>query len=241
MAPTKSRARRWMAGWPRIAVVAVHGSRASQPMGVSEPSRLVPSGGCPRHWLRSCRAQRSAAGPRDGILRDEDPLRRSLAHTTEMTSCAWRSSPPTSKRAAHPRATRTVRDATPVGLGAERCARGCPPLSEREEWCQGLRRLVFQCRSRRRPIPVPVADSGLRPIEIRAVSEAPAVVHRTSRRSARAITGRALDAEPATVLRDYFSAARTRSAKELAAKAVVLINPEQLAGKVVWPVASPSE
>jgi hypothetical protein len=50
-----------------------------------------------------------------------------------------------------------------------------------------------------------------------------------------------LDAEPATVLRDYFSAARTRSAKELAAKAVVLINPEQLAGKVVWPAASPSE
>jgi hypothetical protein len=50
-----------------------------------------------------------------------------------------------------------------------------------------------------------------------------------------------LDAEPATVLCDYFSAARTRSAKELAAKAVVLINPEQLAGKVVWPVASPSE
>jgi hypothetical protein len=50
-----------------------------------------------------------------------------------------------------------------------------------------------------------------------------------------------LDAEPAAVLSDYFSAARTRSAKELAAKAVVLINPEQLAGKVVWPVASPSE
>jgi hypothetical protein len=50
-----------------------------------------------------------------------------------------------------------------------------------------------------------------------------------------------LDAEPATVLYDYFPAARTRSAKELAAKAVVLINPEQLAGKVVWPMASPSE
>ena len=49
-----------------------------------------------------------------------------------------------------------------------------------------------------------------------------------------------LDAEPAAVLRDYFSAARTRSATELAAKAVVLITPEQLAGKIVWPVASPS-
>jgi hypothetical protein len=50
-----------------------------------------------------------------------------------------------------------------------------------------------------------------------------------------------LDAEPATALRDYFSAARTRSAKELAAKAVVLINPGQPAGKVVWPVASHAE
>lgn len=41
-------------------------------------------------------------------------------------------------------------------------------------------------------------------------------------------------AEPATILRDYLSAARTASAKALAAKAVVLINPEQLVGKVVW-------
>jgi hypothetical protein len=50
-----------------------------------------------------------------------------------------------------------------------------------------------------------------------------------------------LDAEPAKVLRDYLSAARTRSAKELAAKAVVLIYPEQLAGKVIWPEASPAQ
>jgi hypothetical protein len=50
-----------------------------------------------------------------------------------------------------------------------------------------------------------------------------------------------LDAQPAAVLRDYLSAARTRSAKELAAKAVVLINPEQLVGKVVWPVVTRSE
>src|ERR1700733_5148453 len=41
-----------------------------------------------------------------------------------------------------------------------------------------------------------------------------------------------LDAEQAKVLRDYLFAARTRSAKELAAKAVVLIYPGQLAGKV---------
>ena len=50
--------------------------------------------------------------------------------------------------------------------------------------------------------------------------------------------GRSLEvlpgAEPATVLRDYLSVARTASAKALAAKAVVLIYPEQLAGKVVW-------
>ena len=46
-----------------------------------------------------------------------------------------------------------------------------------------------------------------------------------------------LDAEPGIILRDYLSAARTRSAKALAAKAVAFINPEQLAGKVVWPEA----
>ena len=46
-----------------------------------------------------------------------------------------------------------------------------------------------------------------------------------------------LGAEPAVVLSDYLSAARTASAKALAAKAVVLINPEQLVGKVVWPPA----
>jgi hypothetical protein len=49
-----------------------------------------------------------------------------------------------------------------------------------------------------------------------------------------------LDAEPATVLRDYLSLARTRSAKELAGKAVVLISPEPLTGMVAWPEASPS-
>ncbi len=49
-----------------------------------------------------------------------------------------------------------------------------------------------------------------------------------------------LDAEPAIVLRDYLSTAHTTSAKEMAAKAVVLITPEQLAGTVVWPKKDPS-
>jgi hypothetical protein len=39
------------------------------------------------------------------------------------------------------------------------------------------------------------------------------------------------------VLRDYLSAARTTSAKALAAKAAVLVYPEQLAGTVAWPPA----
>ena len=55
------------------------------------------------------------------------------------------------------------------------------------------------------------------------------------------LLGRSLDvlleAEPTTVLPDYLSAARTTSAKELAKKAVVLISPEQLVGKIVWPEA----
>jgi len=49
-----------------------------------------------------------------------------------------------------------------------------------------------------------------------------------------------LDVEPTAALCDYLSAARTRSAKELAAKAVVLISPEPAAGQVAWPEASPS-
>lgn len=42
------------------------------------------------------------------------------------------------------------------------------------------------------------------------------------------------DAEPVAVLRDYLSAARTESASELAAKAMILANPEQLVGQVAW-------
>jgi hypothetical protein len=40
-----------------------------------------------------------------------------------------------------------------------------------------------------------------------------------------------LDADPATALHDYLAAARTASAKALAAKAVILLHREQLAGK----------
>ena len=63
----------------------------------------------------------------------------------------------------------------PVSCAAFRsrlwCGGGCPPLSGRNEWRQGLRRLVFLRRARRRAIPVSVAgDSGLRPVEIRAIS-----------------------------------------------------------------------
>jgi hypothetical protein len=43
------------------------------------------------------------------------------------------------------------------------------------------------------------------------------------------------DAGPAAVLREYLSAARTAPARELAAKAVVLISPGPLAGTVIWP------
>ena len=42
-------------------------------------------------------------------------------------------------------------------------------------------------------------------------------------------------ADPAAVLRDYLSAARTASAKALAAKAVILLTPEHRGGERVWP------
>lgn len=44
-------------------------------------------------------------------------------------------------------------------------------------------------------------------------------------------------ADPAEVIRRYLAARRTRSAKELAAKAVVLICPDDRVGEIVWPVA----
>ena len=46
-------------------------------------------------------------------------------------------------------------------------------------------------------------------------------------------------ADPAAVLRDYLSAARTASAKALAAKAVILLTPEQAVGRCVWPWRTP--
>ena len=53
------------------------------------------------------------------------------------------------------------------------------------------------------------------------------------------LLGRSLPAEPgadpADVLRRYLAARRTDSARALAAKAVVLIQPENRAGEIVWP------
>jgi hypothetical protein len=55
--------------------------------------------------------------------------------------------------------------------------------------------------------------------------------------------GRSLPAsltdDPVTVLRAYLSARRTRTAKELAAKAVVLIDPPRHLGEIVWPTKLP--
>jgi hypothetical protein len=55
------------------------------------------------------------------------------------------------------------------------------------------------------------------------------------------LLGRSLPAEPgadpADVLRRYLAARRSESAKALAAKAVILIDPENRAGEIVWPVA----
>jgi hypothetical protein len=47
-------------------------------------------------------------------------------------------------------------------------------------------------------------------------------------------------ADPADVLRRYLTARRTSSAKHLAAKAVVLIDPESRVGEIVWSPASRS-
>jgi hypothetical protein len=49
-----------------------------------------------------------------------------------------------------------------------------------------------------------------------------------------------LEADPADVLREYLSTTRTRSARALAAKALVLIAPPNRAGEIIWPVARQS-
>jgi hypothetical protein len=49
-----------------------------------------------------------------------------------------------------------------------------------------------------------------------------------------------LDADPGHALRDYLSGARRVSARELAAKAVVLIAPSSRAGEIIWPAIEPS-
>ena len=45
-------------------------------------------------------------------------------------------------------------------------------------------------------------------------------------------------ADPAEVIRRYLTDRRTRSTKELAAKAVVLIYPENRVGEIIWPIAN---
>ena len=44
-----------------------------------------------------------------------------------------------------------------------------------------------------------------------------------------------LDADPDAVVHAYLSTARTASARALAAKAAVLVEPQHLVGKIVWP------
>ena len=56
------------------------------------------------------------------------------------------------------------------------------------------------------------------------------------------LLGRSLPAapgsDPADAIRHYLAARRTDSAKALAAKAVVLIDPQIRAGEIVWPAGS---
>jgi len=53
------------------------------------------------------------------------------------------------------------------------------------------------------------------------------------------LLGRSLPAapgsDPADAIRRYLTTAQTRSARELAAKAVVLIHPRNRVGEIVWP------
>jgi hypothetical protein len=67
------------------------------------------------------------------------------------------------------------------------------------------------------------------------------MIRRVTRAGGVDLLGRSLPAEPggdpADIIRRYLAAPRTDSAKALAAKAVVLIHPENRAGEIVWPVS----
>jgi hypothetical protein len=56
------------------------------------------------------------------------------------------------------------------------------------------------------------------------------------------LIGRSLDvapdADPVEAVRDYLAASRTESARQLAKKAVVLLEPESRRGQVIWPRSS---
>lgn len=57
------------------------------------------------------------------------------------------------------------------------------------------------------------------------------------------LLGRSLDvapnADPVEAVRHYLAAGRTETARHLAGKAVVVLEPEPLRGQVIWPLTEP--
>ena len=113
---------------------------------------------------------------------------------------------------------------------------GSAALPGWQEWRQGLRCLVVLRGPRRRTISLPLAGTAdFGPSRFgRWPGDPPSYTGRRADFLGRSLPAPA-DADPAGVLRDYLSAARTASAKELAAKAVILITPEHAVGGRVWP------
>jgi hypothetical protein len=47
------------------------------------------------------------------------------------------------------------------------------------------------------------------------------------------------DADPVEAVERYLTAGRTETARQLAMKAVVLLEPDRLRGQIVWPLVGP--
>ena len=123
-------------------------------------------------------------------------------------------------------------------LGRALC-QGLLALRERAERRQGLRRLVLSAQYD--DWPFPARWRGTRDFGPSKFGRYPRDAPRYSGRRVD-LLGRSLrvepGADPADAIRRYLAGRRTRSAKELAARAVVLIDPEGRVGEIVWPGAN---
>jgi len=157
----------------------------------------------------------------------------------DMTSCGWPSSPVKPMQTCL-RASRTARGATPDVFCAARFARA--PALLYVDGRNGVKDFdVWSFYAERDDGPFPYRWRGTTDYGAsrfgRHPDDPPSYLGRRLDLLGHSLRV-PLDADPAAAVRGYLTTAGTDSAKKLAAKAVVLIHPQTLVGKVVWPEVS---